>query len=132
MIFDARYLGAGATPPRNPGGRRRRAPAANLRRFSRSGFDWCRRHRHQPVAAQHRALTKRIQVHFNFFGGSGNYVSLLLVVEQVKRAFFKWLRRRSQRKRLTWTWFSVPSERAKIKQLTMKKRKQEYLAEKAA
>jgi hypothetical protein len=31
---------------------------------------------------------------------------LLLVIEQVKRAWYKWLCRRSQRKRLTWERFA--------------------------
>jgi len=58
------------------------------------------------VKAQHAAFTRRIQGHFNYFGVSGNSRSLLLVVEQAKRSWFKWLRRRSQRKRLTWERFA--------------------------
>ena len=62
--------------------------------------------RHLPVAVQHKALKRRIQGHFNYFGVSGNFISLLLVIEQVKRAWYKWLCRRSQRKRLTWERFA--------------------------
>ncbi len=80
--------------------------SASLRRFIGSVYDWCRRHRHLPVAAQHKALKRRIQGHFNYFGVSGNFISLLLVIEQVKRAWYKWLCRRSQRKRLTWERFA--------------------------
>jgi len=40
------------------------------------------------------------------FGISGNFISLLLVIEQVKKAWYKWLCRRSQRKRLTWERFA--------------------------
>ncbi len=40
------------------------------------------------------------------FGVSGNFISLLLVIEQVKRTWYKWLCRRSQRKRLTWERFA--------------------------
>jgi hypothetical protein len=36
------------------------------------------------------------------FGVSGNFRCLLLVHEAVRRAWFKWIRRRSQRTRLTW------------------------------
>ena len=79
--------------------------SASLRRINQSVYRWCRRHRHLPVAAQHRALTRRIQGHFNFFAVSGNFRSLLLVVEQAKRSWYKWLCRRSQRKRLTWERF---------------------------
>jgi RNA-directed DNA polymerase len=79
--------------------------SASLRRINQSVYRWCRRHRHLPVAAQHRALTRRIQGHFNYFAVSGNFRSLLLVVEQAKRSWCKWLCRRSQRKRLTWERF---------------------------
>jgi hypothetical protein len=44
--------------------------------------------------------------HFNYFGIRGNFRSLLLVIEQVKRIWYKWLCRRSQRKRLTWERFA--------------------------
>ena len=67
--------------------------------------DWCRRYRHLPVKAQHAALTRRIRGHFNYFGVSNNYRSLLLFVEEAKRAWYKWLRRRSQQPHLTWERF---------------------------
>jgi hypothetical protein len=79
--------------------------SASLRRINQSVYGWCRRHRHLPVTAQHGALTRRIQGHFNYFAVSGNFRSLLLVVEQAKRSWYKWLCRRSQRKRLTWERF---------------------------
>jgi group II intron reverse transcriptase/maturase len=80
--------------------------SASLRRFIGSVYDWCRRHRHLPVAVQHKALKRRIQGHFNYFGVSGNFISLLRIIEQAKRAWYKWLCRRSQRKRLTWERFA--------------------------
>jgi hypothetical protein len=51
-------------------------------------------------------LKRRIQGHFNYFGVSGNFRSLLRVTEQAKRIWYKWLCRRSQRKRLTWERFA--------------------------
>ncbi len=80
--------------------------SASLRRIIQSVYDWCRRHRHLPVKAPHAALTRRIQGHFNYFGVSGNFRCLLLVVEQARRFWYKWLCRRSQRKRLTWERFA--------------------------
>jgi group II intron reverse transcriptase/maturase len=79
--------------------------SASLRRFIGSVYDWCRRHRHSSVKEQHTALKRRIQGHFNYFGVSGNFISLLRVIDQVKRIWYKWLCRRSQRKRLTWERF---------------------------
>jgi group II intron reverse transcriptase/maturase len=78
-----------------------------LRRFLGTVGDWCRRHRHLPVKAQHEALTRRVTGHVNYFGVSGNFRSLQLVVEEAKRVWYKWLRRRSQRRRLTWERFNA-------------------------
>ncbi len=86
-------------------GMRCKTRSASLRRIIGSVYDWCRRHRHSSVKEQHTALKRRIQGHFNYFGVSGNLRSLLRVIDQVKRIWYKWLCRRSQRKRLTWERF---------------------------
>jgi RNA-directed DNA polymerase len=78
---------------------------ASLRRAKTAIYDWCRRHRHQPIEAQHAALGQRWRGHYNYFGVSGNFRSVLRVVEATKRAWYKWLCRRSQRKRLNWKRF---------------------------
>ena len=78
---------------------------ASLRRAKKAIDDWCRRHRHQPVKAQHAALSQRVRGHCNYFGISGNFRSVLRLVEATKRAWYKWLCRRSQRTRLTWERF---------------------------
>ncbi len=78
---------------------------ASLRRAKTSLYEWCRRHRHLSIPAQHAALKRRVQGHFNYFGVSGNYLSLKLLVEATKRAWYTWLGRRSQRTRLTWERF---------------------------
>ena len=84
---------------------------ARLSRAIGALTDWCRRHRHLPVKAQHAALTRRLRGHFNYFGVSGNFRNLQLVVEGVRRAWFKWLRRRSQQRHLTWEKFGALLER---------------------
>ena len=76
--------------------------SASLGREIQSVYEWCRRHRHLPVQVQHAALSQRLRGHFNYFGVSGNFFSLQLLVEATRRAWYKWLCRRSQRKRLTW------------------------------
>jgi len=85
--------------------------SARLQRAIRVAADWCRRHRHQPVRVQHAALTRRIQGHFNYFGVSGNYRNLVPLVEATKRNWLKWLRRRSNRSRLTWERYVALLER---------------------
>jgi RNA-directed DNA polymerase len=79
---------------------------ASLRRAKPALYDWCRRHRHQSVEVQHAALSRRLRGHFNYFGVNGNFQSLLQLVGATKRAWYKWLCRRSQRKRLTWERFT--------------------------
>src|SRR5262245_32715034 len=78
---------------------------ASLRRAKKAIYDWCRRYRHQPVQAPHAALCRRLRGHCHYFGVSGNFRSLLRLLEATKRAWYKWLCRRSQRKRLTWERF---------------------------
>jgi group II intron reverse transcriptase/maturase len=67
--------------------------------------EWCKIHRHLPVAEQHDALKSRIQGHLNYFGVSGNGACLSTFVHWATRAWFKWLTRRSQRARLKWERF---------------------------
>lgn len=78
---------------------------ARLRRAIASVYAWCRGHRHETVPAQHAALCSRLQGHINYFGVNGNSGSLACLVYQAQHAWYKWLRRRSQRTRLTWQRF---------------------------
>jgi RNA-directed DNA polymerase len=80
---------------------------ARLRRAVTSIADWCRRNRHESMKAQHAALSRRIQGHYNYFGVSGNFRSLLLLHREVRRTWYKWLRRRSQRASLNWGGFEA-------------------------
>jgi len=84
---------------------------ARLRRTMQSVAEWCRRYRHLPVQAQHAALKRRLVGHFNYFGVNGNFRSLAGLVHETKHAWFKWLRRRSQRTRLNWERFERLLER---------------------
>lgn len=85
--------------------------SSRLQRAIKVAAEWCRRHRHLPVRVQHAALTRRIQGHFNYFGVSGNFRSLVPLVEATKRNWLKWLRRRGNRSRLTWERFEALLER---------------------
>ena len=78
---------------------------ARRQRIVRSVYDWCRRHRHEPIAVQHAALVRRIRGHFQYFGVNGNTESLAKVAYHAERAWYKWLNRRSQRSRLRWDRF---------------------------
>ena len=79
---------------------------ARLRRAIQSVTEYCRRHRHDPVQAQHAALTRRLQGHFNYFGVNGNVRSLKNLVHAAARIWYRSLRRRSQKSRLHWESFN--------------------------
>jgi RNA-directed DNA polymerase len=79
---------------------------ARLGRGIQRVYAWCRANRHLPVREQHAQLVRRVQGHINYFGVNGNIVSLRRFVHQVKRSWFKWLNRRSQRARLDWERFT--------------------------
>ena len=79
---------------------------ARLRRAITAVADWCRSHRHLPVKQQHAALVQRINGHCNYFGVNGNSRSLELLLFHARRAWHKWLSRRSQRAYLNWTRFN--------------------------
>jgi group II intron reverse transcriptase/maturase len=79
---------------------------ARLRRAIQLVTDWCRSHRHRPVKEQHVGLVRRIQGHMNYFGVTGNVRSIQHLVHHAKRAWRKWLGRRSQRGWLSWARFT--------------------------
>jgi group II intron reverse transcriptase/maturase len=79
----------------------------SLRRAIQSVTEWCRRHRHLPLEVQHAALCRRVRGHFNYFAVSGNFRSLQLLLAETKKAWHKWLKRRSQKNRLTWERFTA-------------------------
>ena len=78
---------------------------ARLRRAILAVADWCRRHRHWPVKEQSAALARKLVGHYNYFGVNGNSRSLALLVDQARKVWHAWLRRRSQR-RLSWERFN--------------------------
>ncbi len=82
-----------------------RTRTARLRRAIQVVYDYCRRNRHLPMKEQHASLRSRLQGHINYFGVNGNAASLAAFVDHCTRAWYKWLRRRSQRARLEWERF---------------------------
>jgi RNA-directed DNA polymerase len=58
--------------------------------------EWCRRHRHKPVADQHRQLCQKIRGHYAYYGMTGNGLWLKKFNQGVRRIWQKWLHRRSR------------------------------------
>jgi RNA-directed DNA polymerase len=80
--------------------------SARLARAIKSAHDFCRSHRHESVKVQHDGLCRRLRGHINYFGVNGNTRSMRLLYEQVRRIWFKWLNRRSQRQSFDWKRYS--------------------------
>jgi len=78
---------------------------ARQQRTFRSLADWCRSHRHLPIKAQHASLCRKLTGHYNYFAVRGNNRRIAALHHKVQAVWFKWLRRRSQRTRITWPRF---------------------------
>lgn len=78
-----------------------------VKRFS----TWCRRHRHDPVADQHRQICRSLRGFDAYFGVIGNYPALRRLRHEIGRVWRKWLDRRGGRIRMTWDRFELLLER---------------------
>jgi group II intron reverse transcriptase/maturase len=78
-----------------------RTAADRFRRTMRSITQWCKTHRHEPLPVQQRALGQQLRGHYGYYGRKGNRAMLWRLLHWVVRAWWRWLRRRSQRG-LTW------------------------------
>ena len=84
------------------------------KRFSRALhtiYEWCRTHRHQQIREQHRTLVLKLRGHYAYYGITGNAEALRNFFLEVKRAWKKWLSRRSQKAYLDWPRFESLLER---------------------
>jgi RNA-directed DNA polymerase len=68
--------------------------------------DACRSMRHEPIREQHRSLCRKLTGHMAYFGITGNFRRLALLLCEVKRSWRKWLSRRSNESRVTWDAFN--------------------------
>ena len=64
--------------------------------------DWCKRHRHESIREQQKAIARRLRGHFEYFGITNNSKALVRFRYEVVLAWRKWLSRRSQKARLNW------------------------------
>jgi group II intron reverse transcriptase/maturase len=81
----------------------------NTKRLSRAiqaVTAWMKKHRHDSLAIQHEALSRKLTGHYGYYGVTGNYRSLGKFARMVVRNWFKWLNRRSRTRHLNWEKFS--------------------------
>lgn len=86
---------------------KRKTAGDRLGRALRAVSLWCRRHRHTPVAAQHRALVQKLRGHYGYYGITGNSEAITRFRVEVRRLWRKWLNRRSGRPHMPWERFNL-------------------------
>jgi hypothetical protein len=98
-----------------------RTRTARFQRAKSALNDFCRSHRHEAVKEQHASLCRRLRGHYNYFGVNSNWPSVWRLYAATRRIWYQWLKRRSQRSRLTWQRFEgilnafpLPCPRVKV------------------
>jgi len=72
---------------------------------------WLAQHRHDPIRAQHRALSQKLRGHYAYFGKTGNAPRIRSYYDAVRREWKKWLGRRSWHGALFWERFQQIEQR---------------------
>jgi hypothetical protein len=85
---------------------RRKTSRSRFSRSLRALNQWRRQARHQPIAEQARTPGAKLLGHMNYYGLRGNAQGINRFHHATRRLWRKWLRRRSQRTRLTWEAFN--------------------------
>ena len=81
---------------------KRRTAKDRLSRALHRVTEWCRVHRHDPVAMQQHKLGQKLRGHYGYFGITPNYEAICSFFHEVKAIWRKWLSRRSNSRRLNW------------------------------
>jgi len=81
---------------------KRQTAKTRLRRSIHRVAQWCRKHRHAAVAWQHRELVRKLRGHYAYYGITGNTSQMSRFFYEVRRAWKKWLHRRSPHSGMTW------------------------------
>jgi group II intron reverse transcriptase/maturase len=84
--------------------KRKTAPSRFTRAVKKIA-QWCRIHRHHPIAEQHRTLSQKLRGHFAYYGITGNSSGLTRFRQAVERVWWEWLGRRRGGNRPTWAQF---------------------------
>lgn len=85
---------------------KRKTAASRLTQSVSRVREWCRRSRHEPLAAQQRQLSQKLRGHYGYYGIIGNARALDAFYYQVTREWRKWLDRRSGRRSMPWERFN--------------------------
>jgi group II intron reverse transcriptase/maturase len=85
---------------------KRKTVSTRLSRALKRISQWCRVHRHRPVAQQWTALSSKLRGHYGYYGITGNLRSIEWFRRGSERIWRKWLDRRSAKTRMSWDRFA--------------------------
>ena len=81
---------------------KRKTAKNRFRRALTAIWEWCRKHLHDPVRAQHKKLRLKLQGHYAYYGIRGNSNRLSAYLRGVRRIWKHWLNRRDNHGAMTW------------------------------
>ncbi len=84
---------------------KRKTASGRLSRAVKRIGQWCRAHRHDSVAEQHKKLNQKLRGHYGYYGVTGNARALGRFHRMVERLWRKWLNRRSRKAHMIWEKF---------------------------
>ena len=90
---------------------KRKTASSRFTQAVRKIAQWCRWHRHQPIAQQHQTLCQKLRGHFAYYGITGNHEALSRFRHAVTRVWRKWLGRRNRAGPIPWSRFVQCLER---------------------
>lgn len=67
---------------------------------------WMRENRHLPLPIIWEKVNLKLVGHYNYYGVSDNWNSLLKFKREIEKKIYYWLKRRSQKSKLTWDKFN--------------------------
>jgi group II intron reverse transcriptase/maturase len=90
---------------------RRKTSDSRLSRALKSIHQWCRAHRHEPLAEQQRVLSQKISGHCAYYGITGNSKALSAFATWTLRCWRYWLSRRNRERSMTYERFNLLLQR---------------------
>jgi group II intron reverse transcriptase/maturase len=84
----------------------RRTMSSRMRRALKAVWAWLKANRHLPLGEQQRGLAQRLRGHYGYYAIRGNTSCAWSFRDGVKRAWKRWLSRRSDKAGLTWARFN--------------------------
>lgn len=90
----------------------KKTASKRLHRAMREIAQWCKENRHWSLLNQQIRLSQKLHGHYSYFGVKCNYRSLAVMYEHTRKAWHKWLGRRSRDSSIKWEVFSAKIEKA--------------------